>query len=115
MSYIYIFRTKWAKASGIEYKYGVGIILGVDEDDLPLLGRVDDIYVLNSTTVVLRVAKFCTTYKPHYRAYMLHELDDDSTIVHLTDLFLNTPIHIRTSQVLGTCKFIILPHALGTL
>ena len=105
----------WVKAKGVEYKYCVGVILGVDEDDLPLVGCVNYIYVVNDDNVVLSVSKFSTKYEPHYRAYVLHELEDGPTLVHLTHLFLNTPVHIRTSQVLGTRKFIVLPHALGTL
>ena len=44
------YRTKWVKANGIEYKCGIGVILNV-EDDLPQVGYVQDIYIVNENFV----------------------------------------------------------------
>ena len=44
-------------------------------------------------------------------------LDEEEAIklVYINSLFLLTPVHIHTSHVLGTDKYIILPHSLCTL
>ena len=102
------------KTKGNEYKRGVGIILDVDDDDLPQIGSVNDIYVIDDKKVLLSVKKFSTIYEPHFRAYVLCE-EDVTTVLYLTDLFIITPIHIHTSHILGSNKFVILPHALCTL
>ena len=101
------------KTKGNEYKHGVGIILGVDDDDLPQIGCVQDIYVIDNNKVLFSVKKFSTTCEPHFRAYMLHE-EDVIAFLYLTDLFVRTPVHIRTSRTVGSNKFVILPHALCT-
>lgn len=102
------------KASGIEYKCGVGVILDV-KDDLPQVGCVQEIYIVNGSRIALRVKTFAATYyEPHYRAYLLDE-EEAIKLVYLNSLFLLTPVHIRTSHVLGTDKYIILPHSLCTV
>ena len=109
------FSTKWVKANGIEYKCGVGVVLDI-EDDLPQVGCIHDIYIVNGSQIAVRVKTFAATYyEPHYRAYLLDEEEDTTKLVYINNLFLLTPVHIRTSHVLGTNKYIILPHSLCTL
>lgn len=108
---LYCFRTKWVKTKGNEYKHGVGIMLGVDDDDLPQIGCIQDVYVIDNDKVLFSVKKFSTTYEPHFRAYVLHE-EDVTAFLYLTDVFVRTPVYIRTSRSVGSNKFVILPHAL---
>ena len=108
------FSTKWVKVNGIEYKCGVGVILDV-ENDLPQVGYVQDIYIVNCNQIAIHVKIFSSTYEVHYQAYLLHEEEGMTKLVYLNKLFLQTPVHIRTSHVLGTNQYIILPHSLCTL
>ena len=102
------------KVNGIEYKCGVGVILDV-KDDLPQVGCVLDIYIVDGSQIAIRVKTFAAMYyEPHYRAYLLDE-EEDIKLVYINSLFLLTPVHIRISHVLGTNKYIILPHSLCTL
>lgn len=109
----FCFRTKRVKTKGNEYKCGVGIILGVD-DDLPEIGYVHEIYVVDENKVLFNITKFSTTYESHFHAYVLCE-EDVTTFSYLTDLFIRTPVHIRTSCILGSSKFVILLLALCIL
>lgn len=114
--FIVICRVKWVKTGGVEYKVDVGVILSVDEDDLPVVGCVHDIYIVNEFRVVFNTTKFTTTFEPHFRAYLLNEqVLEDSTFIYQAELFSHTPVHIRRSQVLGLTKYIILPHAVFAL
>ena len=101
------------KTKGNEYKCGVGIILCTDDDDLPQIGCVQDIYVIDNDKVLFSVKKFSTTCEPHFRAYVLHE-EDATAFLYLTDLFVRAPVHIRTSRSVGSKKIVILQHALCT-
>ena len=110
-------RTKWVKTDGTEYKVDTGVILDVDEDDLPVVGCIRHIYVINNTKVIFDVTKYTTTFEPHFRAYLLSEAEESTsaTYIYQTELFLRSPVHVRKSQVFGTNKYIILPHAVFAL
>lgn len=92
-------RTKWVRTDGAEYKVDAGVILGVDEDDLPLVGCIRHIYVVNSTKVIFDVKKFTTTFEPHFHAYLLNEAENSTvaTFVYRTKLLLCSPVHVRKS------------------
>lgn len=81
-------------------------------DDLPVIGQIEDIYVVEGSTVIFNVQQFSTLYEQHYRAYVLQD-SGDNIMIPLTELFLHSPIHIHRSQTLH--DFVILPHALCTL
>ena len=106
---------KWVKISGDEYKSSAGVILDV-EHDMPIVGIILDIYVINAKEVALNVEKFSTTFEPHYRAYILDDNSSSSNIVLHSDLFIQTPIHIRKSSnpELNHNSFLLLPFALCT-
>lgn len=110
-------RTKWVKTDGVEYKVDAGVILDVHEDDLPVVGCIHHIHVVDNTKVIFDVTKYATTFEPHFRAYLLSEAEDTTsgTFVFQTELFLRSPVHVRKSQVFGTNKYIILPHAVFAL
>ena len=96
------FSTKRVKANGIEYKFDIGVVLNI-EDDLPQVGCVHDIYIVSGSQIAVRVRTFAATYyEPHYQPYLLDEEEDIGKLVYINNLFLLTPVHIRTLHVLGT-------------
>ena len=107
--YILCCRTKWVKTDGAEYKVDAGVILDVDEEDLPVVGRIRHSYVVDNTTVIFDVMKYITTYESHFRAYVLSEAEDATSpvFIYQTKLLLRSPVHVRRSQVFGTNKYII--------
>ena len=105
------FRTDWIKKDGEWYKLKAGVIIDVVNDS-PIIGQIEDIYVVNGSIIIFGVCQFLTIYEQHYRAYILQD-GGDSVIIPLTKLFTHSPLHIHRSQTLH--KFVILPHALCTL
>jgi len=83
------------------------------EHDLPVVGSIEDIYVLNEDKVLFDLRLYTTHYESHFRAYVLHNTAQRK-LLYLSDLFIDTPVHIRKSQVLGTHVFVLLPYALCT-
>ena len=81
-------------------------------NDLPIIGQIKDIYVVDGSTIIFGVRQFLTIYEQHYRAYVLQD-GGDNVIVPLTKLFTHSPLHIHRSETLH--NFVILPHALCTL
>ena len=107
-------RTSWVKILGKCYKPNAAVIAGI-EDDLPLVGQIQEIYCINgSTKILFNIRQFYTYYESHYRTYTL---DNNTAIctkyVFYKQLFIHTPIHIRKSEVL--CTYVILPYALCTM
>ena len=66
-SYLLVFLA-WVKSNGLCYKPKAGIIIYV-EDDLPVVGQIEEIYVADKITIFLKVTQCLTYYEPHYRAY----------------------------------------------
>lgn len=58
------FSTKWVKVNGIDYKCGVGVILDV-KDDLPQVGCVLDIYIVDGSLIAIHVKTFAATTMSH--------------------------------------------------
>ena len=106
-------RTKWVKSQGHEYKIDAGVIIKV-EHDLPIVGRIEDIYVINGSKVLFDLKLYTTHYEPHFRAFVLHK-SSQRKCLYLSNIFIDTPVHIRKSQVLGTHLFVLLPYALCTI
>lgn len=105
-------RCNWVRCHSIEYKLFAGVILNV-EHDLPVVGVITDIYVVNGDRVLFSVEQYSTSYEPHYRAYIL-ENNSCSRIVCRSDLFTHSPVHIRKSHVPDLSDIFILPFALCT-
>ena len=59
------FRTKWVKTNGHEYKINAGVILDV-EHDLPVVGKIKDMYVIDGYKVLFGVKSFFTYFEPHF-------------------------------------------------
>ena len=103
------------KTHGREFKLDVGVIYDV-ENDLPVVGKVKDIYIIDGCKVLFSIKPYLTHYQPHFRVYLLSERTDvQEKFLYLSNLFIDTPVHIRQSQVLETHRFILLPYALCTL
>lgn len=105
------FRTNWVIRGGIWYKPHAGVIIEV-KDDLPIVGKIQEIFVINGSLIIFKVEQFSTLYEEHYRAYVLQD-DGVNKTVPLTKLYIHNPVHIHRSQTLH--HFVILPHALCTL
>jgi len=82
------------------------------KDDLPVVGQIQEIYVIDNSDIIFNVQQFSTLYEEHYRAYVFQD-DSVSRIIPLTKLFIHNAVHIYRTQTLN--HFIILPHALCTL
>ena len=109
----YLYRTKWVKFHGHEYKTDAGVIIEV-RHDLPVVGRIEDIYIINGSKILFELNLYTTHYEPHFRAYVLHKTSQRK-LLYLSNLFMDTPVHIRKSQILGTYLFVLLPYALCTI
>ena len=90
-------QVNWVKIDGNEYKISTGVILDV-EHDLPVVGVIQDIYLVNEDKILFRVDKSSTSYEPHFRAYIL-ENDSCTRIISHSDLFVHTCVYIRKSHV----------------
>ena len=108
-----LYRTKWVRVDGAEYKPGAGVVLAV-EHDLPQIGQITTIYVLDGATVLFRIVPFSSSYLPHFRGYSLHELPlpNNKELFYMSDLVINTPIHIRRPQSLPHHDVVLLPYHL---
>ena len=100
------------KIHGDEYKVSAGVILNVVQD-LPTVGIIQDIYIVNGDKVALNVDEFSTSYEPHYRAYIL-ESSTPSTIVWHSNLFIHTTVSIHKCHVPDLSYVFVLPYALCT-
>ena len=101
--------------NGSKHKISSGVILDVNHD-LPTVGVIRDIYIVNGDKLIFYVDKFETSFEPHYRAYILYKDPFCSGLVDQADLFIQTSIHIRKSCVSELSEhFIILPFALCLL
>lgn len=71
---------------------------------------------MDGNKVLFHLKPYVTSYEPHFRAYLLYEnVDVHERVLYLSSLFLEIPVQIRTSRVLDSVSFIILPYALCTI
>ena len=98
------------KTAGNEYKKDAGVVTRM-KHDLPQIGKISAIYIVNSNTVVFRVRPFSSYSLSHFRGYVLETLPlEHEQLVYLSNLVVHNPVHIRTPRSLEGSKFIILPH-----
>ena len=100
------------KCHGDEYRVSAGVIIDVVHD-LPIVGVIQEIYVVNGDIVVFQVDQFSTSYEPHYRAYVLDN-DSSSRIICHSNLFIHSAIYIKKCNVSDFSTYFILPFALCT-
>ena len=107
-TFFHFSRTKWVKADGVEFKKGAGIVFGM-MNDLPQVGQITRIYVINGGTVLFRALLYKTSWIPHFRGYALHEdTHVPERLLCLSELLLYTAIHIRRPQALPSSKFYVI-------
>ena len=98
--------------NGEKFKISNGVIIEV-EHDLPIVGVISQIDVVNGDVVALTTDKFHTSFDPHYRAYVLDKTPFSSGIILHSDLFIQHSLHIRSSHVYElSSPFVILSCAL---
>ena len=97
------------KINGEKYKISSGVIIAV-KHDLPIVGVMRDIRLVNGDKVKFHVDEYSTSFEPHFRAYVLDKSPLSSSY---SNLFIQCPVFIHTSCILElSCSFIILPFAL---
>jgi len=112
---LYVFlRTNWVILHGNEYKLNAGIIVGFVHD-LPIVGKIKQLLVINETDLAFVVIQYSTYYEKHFRAYILDQVTDDNKIVLHSNLFCNSPIHVCKSQTLSHRSFVLLPYFMCTM
>jgi len=87
-----IYRAKWIKLCGNEYKPDAGVVVRV-EHDLPIIGQIKSINIINGNVVIFHLSLYSTSYENHHRAYVIDELLEETFCYHST-LYLHTPMHI---------------------
>ena len=65
LSNLDIYRCNWVKFSGDEFKINDGVITDV-KHDLPIMGVIQDILLVNGNKVFFNVDHYCTSYQSHY-------------------------------------------------
>ena len=63
------YRTPWVKTNGHEYKKDAGLIYEV-QHDLPIMGKIEDIYIVNGSKVLFNIKSHLTQYQPHFQSYL---------------------------------------------
>ena len=86
----------------------VGVIYSMVHD-LPNIGQIISIFVVNNKIPVLEVKCFSTVYIEHLRVYTLSELEFETMLITVQDLVVPNPVHIRTVSALPHSKTVILP------
>ena len=82
------------RKSNILYKPGCVVVLGI-EHDYPIFGQIEDIYVVDSNIVYIRVKSLVTlSFNSHYHAYFVNTTRNFSTIC-LSLLYNVFPLALR--------------------
>ncbi len=102
----YYYSARWVTVDGIEYKRNVGIIYDMTAD-LPKVGQVTSIFVVNDNTVIFAVKCFSSIYVEHFRTYTLQTLCCDE-LVCVDHLLVPNPVHIRTCSALLSLSFCLI-------
>lgn len=95
----------------MEHKRHEGVICEV-VNDLPVVGVVTSIYVVDNVKVYMRVTCFETYLDEHHRVYVMHE-EIGEKLIEIENLILYLPVHIRnicTQASSGQVQCFILPY-----
>ena len=66
--------------------------------DLPIVGVIQDIYIVNGDKAFFYVNQFLTFYEPHYWTYILEDKLGSREISY-PELFIYVALHIRKLRV----------------
>ena len=72
-----IFRCKWVGVGGNDYRTDAAIVYAVI-NDLPQVGQICKIFLVNGDMVIFECECFTTYYNNHYRAYVLQAVNSIS-------------------------------------
>ena len=67
------YSARWVKMNGIEYKSNAWVVCSMNHD-LPTVGKITSLLVINSDKLYFRVQLFSSLYIEHFRAYTLQPL-----------------------------------------
>lgn len=72
MLYYYYCSTRWVKVEGVEYRQRCVVIMGMDDDDDdPIFGCVEAVYVIASQVYLHVSAQTIVKYSSHFHAYVI--------------------------------------------
>ena len=100
------------KIDGDEYRKDTGFVHKLDEDDIPQVGQISHIYVVNGKTVVFKAQRFNSFYHSHFQCYCLRQVDEEPSFFLYDKLILKKPLHIRKPCILPGHNVIILPYSI---
>ena len=103
---------------GIEYRKPCILIMAVDDDDDPMLGRLEEISVVPSEIYFKVSMQTIVHYSVHFHAYVItSHSPKEYKLVKINDLFSPFPLHPRTVSTLTSSGqyAVVLKHGLCTL
>ena len=105
----FLYRTKWVKIDGSAFRREAGFVYGM-KDDMPQVGQISNIFIINEREVLFKAQMFTTTYDSHFHCYHLHQLDQEPSHFNYNDtvLICNKPLHIRTPRTIPGRNVVIL-------
>lgn len=111
-----LYRTSWVKKDNILYKPSCVVILGV-EDEYPLFGKVQDIYIVDSSRVYFCVRLLSTLEFNSHRHVYLVKLTTSTSIVCISSLCNVFPLSLRKISINGTLylSLVVKYHIANTL
>ena len=86
------------KIDGDDNRKDTGFVHKIDEDDIPQVGQISHIYVVNGKTVVLKAQRFNSFYHSHFRCYCLRHVDGEPSFFFYDKLILKKTLHIRKTM-----------------
>lgn len=78
------------------------------DNDRPVVGEINSIYVIDETEVFLKISCYSTTFNAHYHVYELDNFINQLTI-KIEDIYMPISLLIRTNN---RVKCVCLPYAI---
>ncbi len=111
-----MFRARWVKVQGTEYREECAVLIAIT-DDYPVFARVEGIYVIDNNRVLFDVCILQTcTFCEHYHVYLVRSTHMHR-LMHIEELHHQSVFCIRQVTIDGCTKLAIIPkyHLTGTL
>ncbi len=110
-----MFRARWVKVHGTEYKKPCGVLLSFNEDE-PEFGEVLDILFIGGEVYFHLQLQKTLFFAEHFQAYVIVKTQERLTVCQ-TDLLSHLPVHFRNIKGLTISgqKGVILKHHISTL
>jgi len=70
--------------------------------DLPVIGQIQELYLVDGTNVTFLLKVYKTTYELHYCAYVLHITYEEKTL-QLSSIFIEVPV--KSTICRATCFY----------